>query len=243
MPKELLPYPANITHNDWYNKTPHTRELCGGKSIPTIKTCPAIQDAGSFGYIIPMPCDLEIEIKRVEQNNLAIVISFSNKNLISSVSSHSAEQFREMLEDDDLKWLNMKINTNIVATAELGTRILYTKPLYTHNKLFEAIPGIVEHKGQHQVHFNLKWKCLKPGFYKIAAGTPMLQAIPIATEGSFKFKTKNLTKKELMETNDSMHKHYIRGDYRKRLKRMYDKQAKCPYTMVKNFFAKIFRRG
>jgi hypothetical protein len=238
LPENLLPRRSSQEDYKWFTEMPAMRETCGGLKIPTIRICPAIADTMALGFVIPMPCDLEVVIGRNDKGMPTVKATFFNKQLISTVVSHHPLQFLEMPSVAEGGWFNVKINTNINVLSSGNVNMLYVKPFYHDSPLFEAISGTVDHALQHQLHFNLKWKAMEPGVYLIKAGTPMLQAIPIPKKRIADFRVRQLDRAEAVEIHGKFSKLFIRGDYRVRQKLFYS-ESKCPVSMLRRLFPKL----
>jgi hypothetical protein len=241
LPPEFLPRRASAADYPWFTGMPPVRTAPDGRSITTVRICPGLMDSMSLGFVIPMPCDLELKLD-FEQNGAPIVkVSFGNKELISNVVSHPPVQYQELLEKEGNDWINIKINTQIIVQSSGNVFMVYTKPFYENSNLFEAIPGTVDHALQHQLHFNLKWKVKKPGTYMIKAGTPMLQAIPVPKRKFAEFCIRQPSREETREINSKYSKILARGDYRARQKAFYEQKqsSRCPVTRTKQWFQRI----
>jgi hypothetical protein len=241
LPAEFLPRRASSSDYEWFLQTPPMADTCDGRRVTTVRVCPGLQDSMTLGFIIPMPCDLEFRIAFLPDGTPDIKTNFGNRDLIANVVSHPAIQYKALLDEEGHSWLNIKINTKIVVQSSGNVNMLYVKPLYHDNPMFEAIAGTVDHTCQHQLHFNLKWKSKKPGTYFIKAGTPMLQAIPVPRERMADFSIRQPDETEMRDINSRFSKLLMRGDYRARQKRQYDKtgQSRCPVTRSKSIFNRI----
>lgn len=191
----------------------------GPHRMGTIKDCPSTFDFMSKGYIVPMWCDLHLDVK--EDGTFKWTTPYSK----FTVQHHPREQYKDYLpkhEQDNILCVLKLINPFLCKTSP-GYGMIQT-PLYYHfNKHFEVMPGVVWTDIHHEL--NLQMIIRKPGKYIIERGTPLVQYIPYKRE------------KVITEYTDTLKSPNLLRDYigdlfniHSKFKRGYKiKQSKCPF--------------
>ena len=165
----------------WKNVPPFMPNIEGEKKQnervrETIKICPSIQDWFSQGYVIPMWCDLHIEVK---ENGEVICIP-------------SDEKFSGGLMPNDayVSWLpeQQKKHAVVIIKPDCPWRIktpagysCYQFPMWYHfNPDFEVPPGPVWSDEYHTINPQIILKHY--GEIKIKRGTPLCVFVPYKRE-------------------------------------------------------------
>lgn len=145
----------------------------GGK-IPTWKSCPAILDAMSTGYVLKTPCDIEF---------------FYNKNRISARTLES--QYSDFINQRDpmpqfIPPIGYDQN-HFAWWIDWGTRVpegysvLYTQPMNRFDLPFFSTSGIIDND-KVNLPGTLPFFTFKGWTGVIPAGTPYCQLIPFKRE-------------------------------------------------------------
>ena len=164
---------------DWWMKTPpwqndsvktkNTTDNINNKG--TIKRCPAVPEFMSMGFIVPMWCDVRIEIfddNSWRWNTPASEFHFGSHG-DTQLKNHLPKYARpEVIIKPDCPWL--------VKTPP-GISLLQL-PLFWHfNPAFSVAPGILWSDIHHEINQQMMFH--RYGSFKIERGTPLAQYIPI----------------------------------------------------------------
>jgi hypothetical protein len=190
------PEPANKVKPQWwydsrYYAPEFASEKYGDKSRynSTIKNCPAIADAISFGYILFTPIDIEIdatnedEIKYRFKNSVEQYDSiFEQGHAIRDIiGSHYKEQVEQYAVPDEYHKIPFKINTLFGIKTDPGYSCWITHPMHNLDLPYFVLSGIVDtDKVTSRYPYPL---FIRKGFKGvISAGTPLIQVIPFKRE-------------------------------------------------------------
>jgi hypothetical protein len=184
--KESHSCPKSIvkTIPDWYKKAdiyainPQTQEPWinpqdGGK-IPTWKSCPAIFDVMTTGYVLTTPCDLEFY-----NGENRIMVKINDLNCKDFVDTRNAlPQFVHPMGYDENHfawWIDWGV------CVPEGYSVLYTHPMNRFDLPFISTSGIVDNDKVHLAG-TLPFFVFKGWTGIIPAGTPYSQLIPFKRE-------------------------------------------------------------
>ena len=191
-----LPEPASKVKPQWwydsrYYAPEFANEEYGEKSRynSTIKNCPAIADAISFGYMLFTPIDIEIdatdesEIKyrfprRVDEYESI----FNQRHAIRDIiGSHYKEQVEKYIVPEEYHQIPFKINTLFGIKTDPGYSCWITHPMHNLDLPYLTMSGIVD---TDKVTSRYPYPVfIKKGFSGIIkSGTPLLQVIPFKRE-------------------------------------------------------------
>lgn len=164
---------ADIYAIDPQTNKPYINPQDGGK-IPTWKSCPALLDVMSSGYVLRTPCDIEFyyDNNRIRAN----VLDKQNKDFIDERSP--MPQFVTPMGYDENHfawWMNWAV------TVPEGYSVLYTHPMNRFDLPFISTSGVVDNDkvfgGGTMPFFLFKgWTGILP------AGTPYSQLFPFKRE-------------------------------------------------------------
>ena len=190
--EEIVPLqPAKNYIPEWWKNTPsfipNDRPLVPGrekieavekKNTGTIKICPAVHEWFLQGYVIPMWCDLYLEIN--EDSVWSCNYSFPNDLMTAEVTKDTAY----------ITWLPEQYKKNAVAMLRLNCPwrmktpagySSYQFPMYYHfNPDFEVPPGPIWTDEFHVLNPQLIIKHY--GKVKIERGTPLCVYVPYKRE-------------------------------------------------------------
>lgn len=156
----------------------------------TIKSCPAIADSLSMGYILSLPLDIEIDATddkflqwRVPQF-LSDAVSIFNDNHNGEkdfASAHAIEQLEKLQVPEGYHPVPFKINTYFGIKTDPGYSIWVTHPMYNWDLPFTVLDGIID---SDKITARFPYPLLvKKGFYGIIPkNTPLIQVIPFKRE-------------------------------------------------------------
>ena len=226
----IPPQPAKKYIPNWYKDLPpFVSKIEGEKVKPeekkyqsTIKVCPVVHDWFLQGYVLPMWCDLYIEIN--EDNSWSCNSSFPNMS--PEATQHSAY----------ITWLPEQYKKNAVAMFRIKSPwrmktpagySSYQFPMYYHfNPDFEVPPGPVWSDEYHLIDPQIIIKHY--GVNKINCGTPLCVYVPYKREpdDTFQYEIKRRDEEcEILEQKtDLMAYTKFEGGY----KEMQKEKSRCP---------------
>lgn len=207
------PYPARKAIPDWFKALPPV--LRPGLQQSTVKRCPPFLDALVTGWIIPLAADVEIK-SNVDASGIEYQWRFHR----AMIENHSAEQVTSAACPaphhalPPMKWMNWW-----AIRCPPGYSLLFTPPLNRPDPRFECFSGLVDADGYFEfVNFPFVWK--EPNFHGVvAAGTPLVQVIPIKRSALVKRATvRSMSPAELreMETTRARRRSHL-SHYRDRV--------------------------
>ena len=137
----------------------------------TVRNCPSFPEYINQGFVVPLWCDLHIEIKHDGYE-------WHTPDKMFSFSSHGDEQFRDYLPQ------HMKDNTSMVLKPACPWRVktppgwsVWQLPMtYHYNPLFETLPGIIWSDIHHEINQQMLMK--QYGEFVIKRGTPLAMYVP-----------------------------------------------------------------
>lgn len=186
-PPELLdilppPIPALQGLPDWFKALPHTTfNPTTQAEDQTVKRCPPFIDAMTYGFLIPLPCDLKVENGAFSWDFDPPVNNVDNF-VRSPISFHDASQIAgtPFFEDDRYA---IKFNNFWSIEAPPGCSILFTHPVNRGDLPFTTLTGLVDCDRYHdsRVNFPAHWHDMDFNGV-LAKGTPVAQCIPVQRE-------------------------------------------------------------
>jgi len=186
-PPELLgvlppPIPAVQGLPDWFKAMPQKAfNMITQEEGQTVKRCPPFIDAMTYGFLIPLPCDLKVASGEfswdfdLPANNL-------NNFLRSPIAFHDVSQVvgSPLYRDDRLL---IKFNNFWTIEAPAGYSLLFTHPVNRPELPFTTLTGLVDSDlyTDNRVHFPAHWH--DENFNGVLPkGTPVAQCIPVKRE-------------------------------------------------------------
>lgn len=179
--EDCLPKPAHKALPDWWTKTPTVKSSVSldGQVVGNIKTCPALPDYFSQGYIIPMWTD---SILRYDSKHNRYEWRVSDSSF--SWDIHGGEQ---LLNHVPFTYLQKK--ALFVFKAVCPWRVItpkgysvYQLPLTYHfNNEFSVFPGVIDTDVHHEINQQVMILKDKEEIF-IKRGTPLAQYIPYKRE-------------------------------------------------------------
>jgi len=224
------PQPAKNYIPEWWKTVPPFISNKEGKESQvkrnrgTIKVCPSIHDWFLQGYIIPMWCDLYLEIN--EDKSWSCEYSFTNDLMTAEIADDNAY----------ITWLPEQYKKNAVAMLRINCpwRIKtpsgyssYQFPMYYHfNPDFEVPPGPIWSDEYHMINPQIILKHY--GEIKINRGTPLCAIIPFKREPDdtfhYEIKKRDEECKMLEQKTDLIQWSKFTGGY----KEMQKEKRGCP---------------
>lgn len=133
----------------------------------TVKTCPSFVDIYKRAFVIPLWCDLRLNI--VDNENWG----WSTPSEIFQFTNHSHTQYTNWLPEHEKEKIKLILKPNCPwrCKTEKGY-VLMQQPLYYHfNQDFEVLPGFVETDIYHEINQQMIFR--KPGEFFLKRGTPL----------------------------------------------------------------------
>jgi len=174
------PIPAMLGLPDWFKALPQKTFTQTGNEELTIKKCPPVIDAMTYGFLMPLACDLTIENGEFTwQRDLPAGIANYSR---SPIDFHDSRQVEGTPFFDEDRFI---IKFNNFWTIELppGYSLLVTHPINRDDLPFTTLTGLVDADRYCEafVHFPARWR--DPAFNgTLAKGTPVAQCLPIKRE-------------------------------------------------------------
>jgi len=176
------PIPAKAGLPDWLRTMPavaHAPEL--GIDLMTLKRCAPFLDAMSFGYLMPLPCDVTVSAGRLSWNwDLPPTpgCAFSR----SPVALHAPAQVSGTPFANGARPV-VKFNAFWTVELEPGWSLLCLHPLNRADLPFRAMAGLVDSDRYTQNFINFVVDWVDPDFEgTLARNTPIAQIVPIRRE-------------------------------------------------------------
>ena len=178
------PKPAATFIPNWYRSMPKTVDgsshvhLSEDKSASnmTLKGCSPFLDSLTSGYIMSLPCDIEISFNEFDELNVNWLI-----DLEDLVSGHDGSQLPGMksLASNHYGALKWRAGWRVITPPGYST--LFVHPLNRTDMPFQTFSGVVETDSYGlpvEFPFILNNLLIKEDRFIIEKGTPIVQAIP-----------------------------------------------------------------
>ena len=187
----------------------------------TIRRCPAIPEYMSMGIVVPLWCDVRIEIfddGGWKWNSPAQEFSFS---------SHGDSQVGNFVPKHAKPTLIMKPNCPWRIKTPPGISMLQLPMFWHFNPNFTVAPGVLWSDIHHEINQQMMFH--KKGVFNLQRGTPLAQYIPIRRE-TFEYNVGNETPE--LRTHRNASYYHVRtkfgGGYPQHRKEEI-KKGECPY--------------
>ena len=137
----------------------------------TIRNCPSFPEYLSQGFVVPLWCDVHVEISDKQ-------FKWKTPEKAFSFSSHSDGQFRDFIPQ------HVRDNSSMILKPACPWRVktppgwsVWQLPMYYHyNPIFEVLPGIIWSDIHHEINQQMLIK--KYGEFTIKRGTPLAMYVP-----------------------------------------------------------------
>ena len=167
--------PAYKVLPQWFKDIKESGVLQGNNKIPlysNFKACPGFIDFAMQGYVVPLWCDLHINVNLVKGTTWAT----PNKNF--QFEFHNDNQYKDYIPE------HAKRNTISILKPVCPWRVftpkgysMYQLPMsYEFNEIFEVMTGTIHSDMYHEVNQQMVLK--KEGEFMIPKGTPLAVYIP-----------------------------------------------------------------
>jgi hypothetical protein len=176
------PIPAVLGLPDWFKILPQKAfNPSMGEEGPTVKKCPPFIDAMTYGFLIPLAIDLEVQNGEFTWNfelPEGLVSEFSH----SPIDFHDPSQAAGTPFFDDDRFI-IKFNNFWTVEAPPGYSLLFTHPVNRSDLPFTTLTGLVDCDTFHDspIHFPARWH--DASFNGVLPkGTPVAQCLPVKRE-------------------------------------------------------------
>lgn len=186
-PRELAgvlppPVPAVEGLPDWFKAMPQKAfNAVTQDESQTVKRCPPFIDAMTYGFLIPLPCDVTVKDGEFSWA-LDLPVNSVNNFVRSPIAFHDASQVTGTPYHADDRLL-IKFNNFWTIEAPAGYSLLFTHPVNRPELPFTTITGLVDSDlyTDNIVHFPAHWHNLSFDGV-LPKGTPVAQCIPVKRE-------------------------------------------------------------
>lgn len=178
------PVPAKRGLPDWLKRMPMTALAEDFEAeVKTVKQCPPFVDAMSFGFILPLPCDLTYEDGAFAWDWSELPAGLPRHTSRAPLSFHLPAQVVDspLFEADSLLIKFMNFWT---MELEPGYSLLVTHPVNRPDLPFRTVTGLVDADRyvDNYVHFPAAWT--EPDFKGVLPkGTPVAQCVAVPRQG------------------------------------------------------------
>ena len=186
-PRELdeilpRPIPAVFGLPDWFKALPQTIfDPALDASIQTVKKCPPFVDAMTFGFLMPLPIDLEVRDGEFTWN-FEVPKKYFSEYSHSPIGFHDPRQTIGTPFSDEDRYI-IKFNNFWTIEAPPGYSLLFTHPVNRADLPFTTLTGLVDCDTFHDspINFPARWRDI--GFNGVLPkGTPVAQCLPVKRE-------------------------------------------------------------
>ncbi|MBX9827154.1 MAG: hypothetical protein K2Y27_19445 [Xanthobacteraceae bacterium] len=186
-PRELeavlpRPIPAMLGLPDWFKALPQKAfNPTMGAEGQTVKKCPPFIDAMTYGFLMPLPVDLEVrdgEFTWSFDAPKGFVSEYSH----SPIGFHDASQVEGSPFFDDDRFI-IKFNNFWTIEAPPGYSVLITHPINRADLPFTTLTGLVDCDVFHDTPVNFPARWHDTAFNGVLPkGTPVAQLLPVKRE-------------------------------------------------------------
>jgi hypothetical protein len=176
------PFPAVEGLPDWFKALPQKSfNAMAQEDSQTVKRCPPFIDAMTYGFLMPLPCDLKVENGEFSWDS-DFPVNIANTVMRSPISFHDPSQVLGTPYHRDDRFI-IKFNNFWTIESPLGYSLLFTHPVNRPELPFTTLTGLVDTDAYRdvQIHFPAHWH--DDSFTGVLKkGTPVAQCIPVKRE-------------------------------------------------------------
>jgi len=186
-PPELVdilppPIPAVEGLPDWFKSMPQKAfNTISQSDTETVKRCPPFIDAMTYGFLMPLPCDLRVENGEFSWDFDLPENSVDNFTR-SPIAFHDPSQIAgtPFFEEDRFA---IKFNNFWSIEAPAGYSLLFTHPANRADLPFTTLTGLVDSDLYHdsRINFPARWHDINFNGV-LPKGTPVAQCMPVKRE-------------------------------------------------------------
>jgi hypothetical protein len=176
------PIPAKAALPDWLRDlAPRRPSALHGRAIRTVKQCPPFVDAMAQGFMVLLPCDVQVEGGRFSWDwDLPPLATHHHPR--APLSFHVPEQIAGTPLADG-SHSAIKFNSFWTIELEPGWSLLAMHPVNRADLPFRVVSGVVDADRFNDVGINFPALWTDPGFVGVLPrGTPVAQCMPVPRE-------------------------------------------------------------
>jgi hypothetical protein len=176
------PIPAVEGLPDWFKTLPQKAVSADLKGeLLTIKKCPPVIDAMTYGFFIPLAADLKLENGEFSWQTDWPSGEFANITR-SPISFHDSSQVAGTPFFDEDQFI-IKFNNFWTIQLPPGYSILITHPINRDDLPFRALTGLVDCDRYFEAFMQFPARWVDPDFNGVLPkGTPVVQCLPVKRE-------------------------------------------------------------
>jgi len=218
------PVQANKLQPEWYKKMSLYFTQAGeAMDSPTAKKCPAIQDAITEGFIIPMWGKMFFATRQLDDNSIEQRWWIQNAHVDNDLNYWMQRHHPKQLENMDLDTLKdgsiIKVKYPFRMIPPKGYGFMYHDPFYHFRKDIRILTGLV--KSDEWGFITFPFEILKDNF-EIEAGTPMVHVyLYKLPENKLELDISNGTEEEYKDAEIVFYQDVIEHDNYKTRKKPY----------------------
>jgi hypothetical protein len=176
------PFPAVQGLPEWFKAMPQKAyNPLAREESQTAKRCPPFIDAMTYGFLMPLPCDLRVENHEFSWN-FDPPVNIANTLMRSPVSFHDPSQVVGTPFHEEDRFI-IKFNNFWTVESPPDYSLLFTHPVNRPDLPFTTLTGLVDTDAYRdvQIHFPARWH--DDNFTGVLPkGTPVAQCIPVKRE-------------------------------------------------------------
>jgi hypothetical protein len=153
-----------------------------GRDVRTVKQCPPFVDAMTYGFMIPLPCDVTVSNGAFSWD-WDIPTPAAHQHPRAPLSFHVQEQLAGSALSNVDGRAAIKFNSFWTIELEEGWSIFATHPLNRDDLPFRTVSGIVDSDRFYHAGINFPAIWTKPNFDGVLPkGLPVAQCFPVRRE-------------------------------------------------------------
>ena len=162
--------PAKEYVPDWWKKV----EIMIDNKLDnkgTVRNCPSFPEYITQGFVVPLWCDLHLEVHHDSWK-------WKSPEKLFTFNNHPGEQFRDWLPKhvQDNTSMVLKPNCPWRVKTPPGWSVWQLPMIYHYNPVFETLPGIIWSDIHHEINQQMLIK--QYGEFFIPRGTPLAMYVP-----------------------------------------------------------------
>ena len=162
--------PAKEYVPDWWKKV---ERMIDNKldNNGTVRNCPSFPEYITQGFVVPLWCDLHLEVHHDSWK-------WKSPEKLFTFNNHPGEQFRDWLPKhvQDNTSMVLKPNCPWRVKTPPGWSVWQLPMIYHYNPVFETLPGIIWSDIHHEINQQMLIK--QYGEFFIPRGTPLAMYVP-----------------------------------------------------------------
>lgn len=176
------PIPAVLGLPEWFKTMPlKAFNPTMGEETQTLKKCPPFIDAMTFGFLIPLAMDIQLQDGEFSWQ-FDLPQGFVSEYSQSPIGFHDPSQAVGTPHFDDDRYV-IKFNNFWTIEAPRGYSLLFTHPVNRTDLPFTTLTGLVDCDRFYDSPLNFPARWHDPGFNgKLPKGTPIAQCLPVKRE-------------------------------------------------------------